>query len=96
MLSPVHSAAGCIGDNFIREIEDLMRPGTSVLFVVDTAGDLKTNLESIRGLGGRVLKTNVDLDRRGSSKRRSLRRRTTTKVTQSPAEVKRLVHLRRT
>ena len=57
------SAAGCIGDNFIREIEDLMRPGTSVLFVVDTAGDLKTNLESIRGLGGRVLKTNVDLDR---------------------------------
>jgi uncharacterized membrane protein len=57
------SAAGCIGDDFIREIEELMTTGTSVLFVVDTAGDLNAILESIRGLGGRVLKTNVDLDR---------------------------------
>jgi uncharacterized membrane protein len=57
------SAAGCIGNDFIQEIEQLMQPGTSVLFVVDTAGDLNAILESIRGLGGRVLKTNVDLDR---------------------------------
>ena len=40
-----------------------MQPGTSALFVVDRAEDLNAILDSIRGLGGRVLKTNVDLDR---------------------------------
>jgi len=55
--------AGCIGDDFIREVKDLMQPGTSALFVVDRAEDLNAILDSIRGLGGRVLKTNVDLDR---------------------------------
>lgn len=55
--------AGCISDVFIREIKDLMQPGTSVLFVVETAEDLNAILGAIRGLGGTVLKTNVDLDR---------------------------------
>ncbi len=52
-----------IGDDFIREIKDIMQPGTSVLFVVDRAEDLNAILDAIRGLGGTVLKTNVDLDR---------------------------------
>jgi|HubBroStandDraft_6_1064221.scaffolds.fasta_scaffold20803_2 uncharacterized membrane protein len=56
-------SAGCISEDFIREVEDLMQPGTSVLFVVDTAENLNAILDSIRGLGGTVLKTNVDLDR---------------------------------
>jgi uncharacterized membrane protein len=55
--------AGCISGDFIREVEAFVQPGTSVLFVVDTAENLNAILESIRGLGGRVLKTNVDLDR---------------------------------
>jgi uncharacterized membrane protein len=56
-------AAGSIGDDFIRGIKDIMQPGTSVLFVVDRAEDLNAILDAIRGLGGTVLKTNVDLDR---------------------------------
>jgi uncharacterized membrane protein len=55
--------AGCIGEEFIREVKDIMRPATSVLFVVDKAEDLNAILDAIRGLGGTVLKTNVDLDR---------------------------------
>jgi uncharacterized membrane protein len=56
-------AADCIDDDFIREIKDIMQPSTSVLFVVDRAEDLNGILDAIRGLGGTVLKTNVDLDR---------------------------------
>ena len=56
-------ADDCIGDDFIREIKDIMQPGTSVLFVVDRAEDLNAILDAIRGLGGTVLKTNVDLER---------------------------------
>jgi uncharacterized membrane protein len=52
-----------ISDDFIRETEALMKPGTSALFVLDQECDLPTILEGIRGLGGTVLKTNVDLAR---------------------------------
>jgi uncharacterized membrane protein len=52
-----------ISDVFIREVADLVRPGTSVLFVLDDGGDLDAILPSIRGMGGTVLKTNVDLER---------------------------------
>jgi uncharacterized membrane protein len=55
--------ADCIGDDFIREVKDLMQPGTSVLFVVDRAQDLNAIVDAIQGMGGTVLKTNVDLDR---------------------------------
>src|SRR5262249_37718230 len=51
-----------IGDDFVREIKALMKPGTSVLFVLDEVGDLDAIRDSIRGLGGKVLKTNVDLE----------------------------------
>jgi|SRR5262245_8621557 len=52
-----------IGEDFIRDVEALMKPGTSVLFVLDDVGDMDTILHRIRGLGGSVLKTNVDLER---------------------------------
>jgi uncharacterized membrane protein len=44
-------------------VEKLMQPGTSALFVLDQEGDMAAILQGIRGLGGTVLKTNVDLQR---------------------------------
>jgi len=41
----------------------MMKPGTSALFVLDDDGDMEVILHAIRGLGGTVLKTNVDLER---------------------------------
>ncbi len=34
------SATVGIGDDFVREVERLMKPGTSALFVLDNEGDL--------------------------------------------------------
>src|SRR6266436_9460265 len=52
-----------IGDDFVREVKGLMKPGTSAIFVLDDEGDMDVILPAIRGLGGTVLKTNVDLER---------------------------------
>jgi len=52
-----------IGEDFVREVESLMKPGTSTLFVLDEGGDMDVILHRIRGLGGTVLKTNVDVER---------------------------------
>jgi len=52
-----------IGADFIREVERLMKPGTSTLFVLDEEGDMEVILHTIQGLGGTVIKTNVDLER---------------------------------
>jgi uncharacterized membrane protein len=52
-----------IDEAFIKEVEQLMRPGTSAIFVLDDEGDMDVILHAIRGLGGTVLKTNVDLER---------------------------------
>ena len=52
-----------IGEDFVREVEALMKPGTSALFVLDNEGDMDVILHTIRGLGGTVLKTNVDVER---------------------------------
>jgi uncharacterized membrane protein len=57
------AVAGVICDNFVREVERLIKPGTSVLFVLDEGGDMDAILHAIRGLGGTVLKSNVDLER---------------------------------
>src|SRR5262245_61341944 len=65
-LSGLGSAAASsvgIKDDFVREVEALMKPGTSVLFVLDDQGDMDVILHRIRGLGGTVLKTNVDVER---------------------------------
>jgi uncharacterized membrane protein len=56
------SAAG-ISDDFVREVEGLMKPGTSALFVLDDDGNMEVILRTIKGLGGKVLKTNVNLER---------------------------------
>jgi uncharacterized membrane protein len=56
------SQAGISAD-FIQEIEQMMKPGTSALFVLDEEEDMDVTLHTIRGLGGKVLKTNVDLER---------------------------------
>ncbi len=52
-----------IAEDFITQAQALMKPGTSVLFVLDCAGDMDVILHGIRGLGGTVLKTNVDVER---------------------------------
>ena len=39
-----------------------MKPGTSAIFVLDYEGDMDIILYNIRGLGGTVLKSNVDLE----------------------------------
>jgi len=44
-------------------VKELMKPGTSAIFVLDDEGDMDVILHRIRGLGGTVLKTNVDLER---------------------------------
>ena len=56
-------ASAGIGEDFIKEVEQLMKPGTSALFVLDDEGNMDVILHKIRGLGGTVLKTNVDLER---------------------------------
>jgi uncharacterized membrane protein len=52
-----------IGDDFIGEVKAMMKPGTSAIFVLDDEGDMDVILHKIRGLGGTVLKTNVDRER---------------------------------
>jgi uncharacterized membrane protein len=51
-----------ISDDFVGEVEALIKPGTSALFVLDHVGDMDAILQAIRGLGGTVMKTNVDLE----------------------------------
>ena len=57
------TAATKIDAGFVEDVERLMQPGTSALFVLDAEGDLDVILHTIRGLGGTVLKTNVDIER---------------------------------
>jgi len=57
------AAATGIDDDFVRDVETMMKPGTSALFVLDDEGDMDVILHQIRGLGGTVLKTNVDAER---------------------------------
>lgn len=57
------AAEAGISDDFVREVERLMQPGTSALFILDDAGDMEIILYAIQGLGGTVLKTNVAPER---------------------------------
>ena len=65
LLGRFGAAADAVGirEDFVREVEGMIKPGTSVLFVLDQEGDMDAILHAIRGLGGTVLKTNVDLER---------------------------------
>ena len=52
-----------IADDFVKDAQRLMKPGTSAIFLLDSEGDMSAILPAIRGLGGTVLKTNVDVER---------------------------------
>ena len=52
-----------IGEGFVSEMEGLLKPETSALFVLDQEGDMDALLRGIRGLGGTVLKTTDDPER---------------------------------
>jgi uncharacterized membrane protein len=52
-----------IDQDFLMEVEAMMRSGTSTLFVLDQEGDMDAILQGIRGLGGTVLKSNVNVER---------------------------------
>jgi uncharacterized membrane protein len=52
-----------INEDFVGEVKEMMKPGSSALFVLDQVGDLDAILQCIRGLGGTVLKATVDLPR---------------------------------
>jgi uncharacterized membrane protein len=52
-----------ISDEFICDVERLMKPGSSVLFVLDREVDMEVVLHTLKGMGGTVLRTNVDLER---------------------------------
>jgi len=52
-----------INHDFVTEVQGSMKTGTSALFVLDAEGDMEVILHAIHGLGGTVLKTNVDVDR---------------------------------
>ena len=61
--SAAEATHAVISEDFIRDVEALMKPGTSALFVLDHDGDMQVILHAIQGLGGTVLKTNVDVER---------------------------------
>lgn len=66
LLGSAGTAAGThagIKEDFIHDVESMMKPGTSALFVLDHEGDMEVILSKIQGLGGTVLKTNVDVER---------------------------------
>lgn len=62
-IGSVSAAVVGIDDQFVEQVKRLMKPGTCALFVLDSDGDMDEILHAIRGLGGTVLKTNVDLKR---------------------------------
>lgn len=66
LLGSAGSAAAAhagMDEGFIRDVEAMMKPGTSALFVLDQDVDMEVILHKIRGLGGTVLNTNVNPDR---------------------------------
>ena len=52
-----------IDESFINDVQELMKPGSSALFVLDEEGNMPAILRGIKGLGGTVLRTNVDVKR---------------------------------
>jgi uncharacterized membrane protein len=49
-----------IDKGFVRDVQAMIKPGTSILFLLDQECDMDAILRGIRGFGGIVLKTNVD------------------------------------
>ena len=61
--SALSVASAGISPDFVTDVQGSMKPGTSALFVLDAEGDMEVILHGIRGLGGTVMKTNVDVER---------------------------------
>ena len=61
--SAVGAASVGISEDFIRDVEARMKPNTSMLFVLDDVEDMDVILHEIQGLGGAVIRTNVDRER---------------------------------
>ena len=49
-----------IDKGLLRDVQSMITPGTSVLFLLDQECGMDAILDGIRGLGGKVLKSNVD------------------------------------
>jgi len=60
--TPIFKSVG-IDDKFIRDVQAMLKPGTSAVLMLDYVGNLEEVLRGLRGIGGTVLKTNVDVDR---------------------------------
>jgi uncharacterized membrane protein len=60
---PEMSSALHIDDTFKQKIAHMMRPGTSALLVLDMAQNMTAIVGRLQGLGGTILKTNVDFER---------------------------------
>jgi uncharacterized membrane protein len=52
-----------IDEEFKAQIGSMMRPGTSALLVLDVAENMSAILSRLRGLGGAILQTSVDIER---------------------------------
>ena len=52
-----------LDETFILDVANVLKPSSSALFVLDDEGDMDVILHAIRGLGGTILKTNVDVER---------------------------------
>jgi uncharacterized membrane protein len=63
--STVPEVANTLGidEKFKQDIASMIRPGTSALLVLDVAENMNAILPRLQGLGGRILKTNVDIER---------------------------------
>jgi uncharacterized membrane protein len=68
-VGSVLRGAGCatstlirMEENFLRDVDRMMKPGTSALFVLGLMTDADAFLAGIRGLGGTVLKASVDVE----------------------------------
>ena len=60
-VAALHGAG--IDRPFLCEAEAALRPGTSAVFLLDRSEDMGRLLPRLRGLGGKVLRTNVDEER---------------------------------
>jgi uncharacterized membrane protein len=60
-VAALHDAG--IDRPFLSEAEAALRPGTSAVFLLDRSEDMERVLPRLRGLGGKVLRTNVDEER---------------------------------
>ena len=61
--APEESRSLGINEDFKQEIASMVRLGTSALLVLDVAENMNAILPRLQGLGGHILKTNVDIER---------------------------------